>query len=111
MFAIAALIAASMAGALGSLVMDPSKIGLICRPAERACGAPTAGAALSILGRTPGPLAAAAPGSTTCTIGTGDTVMVSLPGPCAAAIRTGNSAAAVRQTRIAVNVLDPAPVV
>src|SRR6478735_6289581 len=99
MFAIAALIVASMAAALGSLVIDTSNVGLMCRPADTARGAPDAGAALSTLGRKS---EGTSPGSTTCFIGTGERVMVLLPAPCAAAIRTGSSATAIRHTRIVV---------
>ena len=108
MFAIAALIAASMAAALGSLVMDTSNVGLICKPAESACGA--AGAGTGLFEGTVAPAEGASPGSTTCTIGTGDRVMVLPAAPCAAAIRPGSSATAIRQTRIGIHLLGAEPV-
>src|SRR5438105_11180901 len=64
MFAIATLIAASIAAALGSLVMDASNVGVICRPAETTCGAPSTGAPLSMGGRTPASEDGTPPGST-----------------------------------------------
>src|SRR3954469_11377849 len=73
MFAIAVLIVASIAAALASLVMEAANVGLMCKPADTARGAPATGVTLSSarerLAASP---RGASPGSTACTIGTGE---------------------------------------